>query len=156
MSFLFARNHAELHNVRLSVERISKISDRIVGVGPVGIGLDGILAMVPGVGPLYSALAGAMLVWEGVRARASAGTLIHMSALLVVDTLIEAPGGPIAAIFDTLFTGHKWSANLLTKHMDETIYIEGSREAVKHRPEYADLMARIRAGKEKRRIVFLG
>lgn len=152
---LFARSHADLHNIRLGVQRITKVSDRIVGVGPVGIGLDGILAWVPGAGVLYSAAAGAALIWEGIRARASAGTLMHMGALLAIDTLVDAPGGPIAAIVDTLFTGHKWSANLLLKHMDDTIYIEGTRDQVKSRPEYAELMARIRAGKEHRRIVFL-
>jgi len=154
---LFARSHADLHNIRLSVDRIKNISDRIIGVGPVGIGLDGILAWVPGAGALYSIAAGSMLVFEGVRARAATGVLIHMGALLVVDTLLDVPGGnPIAAVADALFTGHKWAANLLVKHMDETIYIEGTRETVKARPEYIDLMARVRAGKEKRRIVFLG
>ena len=154
---LFARSHADLHNIRLSVDRIKNISDRIVGVGPVGIGLDGILAWVPGAGVLYSLAAGSMLLFEGVRARAASGVLIHMGALLFVDTLLDVPGGnPIAAVADALFTGHKWSANLLLKHMDETIYIEGTRETVKARPEYIDLMARVRAGKEKRRIIFLG
>ncbi len=154
---LFARSHADLHNIRLSVERIKNVSDRIVGVGPVGIGLDGILAMVPGVGALYSLAAGGMLVVEGFRARAASGVLIHMTALIVVNTLLDVPGGnPLMAVVETLFTGHKWAANLLLKHMDETIYIEGTRETVKARPEYIDLMARVRAGKEKRRIVFLG
>lgn len=154
----FARSHAELHNIRLGVERIKNISDHIIGVGPLGIGLDGILSWIPGVGFLYSAIAGTMLVLEGVRARASSGTLIHMSALLFVDTFLDISPvpNPILSAIDTLFTGHKWSANLLLKHMDETIYVEGAQEQARAKPEYAELMARIRAGKERRRIVFLG
>ena len=157
---MLARSHVDLHNTRLGIDRVKKLSDRIVGIGPVGIGLDGILGFVPGLGVFYSLIAGAMLLSAAVRARASAGTLIHMSGLLVVDALLDVPagtpGGVISSLADTLFTGHKWSANLLLKHMDETIYIEGTRERVKDRPEYAELLARIRAGKEKRRIVFLG
>jgi hypothetical protein len=152
----FARSHADLHNIRLGVERIKNVSDRIVGVGPIGIGLDGILSWIPGAGVAYSAIAGTMLVGEGVRARASTGTLIHMAALLFVDTFLDVVPNPVTAIADTFFTGHKWSANLLLKHMDETIYVEGSRDEARRKPEYAELMARIRAGKEKRRIVFLG
>lgn len=57
---------------------------------------------------------------------------------------------------DVLFTGHKWSADLLTNHMDDTIYFEGTRKEVQATQEYRDLLARIQAGKEKRRVVFLG
>lgn len=152
----FARSHADLHNIRLGVERIKNVSDRIVGVGPIGIGLDGILSWIPGAGVAYSAIAGAMLVGEGIRARAATGTLIHMAALLFVDTFLDVVPNPVSAMADTFFTGHKWSANLLLKHMDETIYVEGTAAQARTRPEYADLMASIRAGKEKRRIVFLG
>lgn len=152
----FARSHSDLHNIRLGVERIKNVSDRIVGVGPIGIGLDGILSWIPGAGVAYSGIAGAMLVIEGVRARAATGTLLHMAALLFVDTFLDVVPNPVSAVADTFFTGHKWSANLLLKHMDETIYVEGAREQARNKPEYAELMARIRAGKEKRRIVFLG
>ncbi len=153
---LLARSHADLHNIRLGVDRIVRISDRIVGIGPVGIGLDGLLAAVPGLGVFYSAVAGGALIFEGIRARASVGVLIQMAAYLAVDTLLDVPGGVLNSILDTLFTGHKWSANLLFKHMDETIYIEGTREQMRNRPEYAELMSRVRARKENRRIVFLG
>ena len=152
----FARSHSDLHNIRLGVERIKNVSDRIVGVGPIGIGLDGILSWIPGAGVVYSGVAGSMLVLEGIRARAATGVLIHMAALLFVDTFLDVIPNPVTALADTFFTGHKWSANLLLKHMDETIYVEGTREQARQKPEYAELMARIRAGKEKRRIVFLG
>jgi hypothetical protein len=152
----FARSHADLHNIRLGVNRIKTVSDRIVGVGPVGIGLDGVLAFVPGVGALYSAGAALMLMLEAVRARASIGTLIHMGAVLAADTVLDIPGNPITGVIDAFFTGHKWSANVLLKHMDETHYIEGTRAQARDRPEYADLMAKVRSGKETRRIVFLG
>ena len=40
--------------------------------------------------------------------------------------------------------------------MDDTIYFEGTRKEVQATQEYRDLLARIQAGKEKRRVVFLG
>ena len=55
-----------------------------------------------------------------------------------------------------LFTGHKWAADMLLKHMEQTIYCEGTRDVSMHTGEYRDLMARVRAGKESRRIIFLG
>ncbi len=157
---MFARTHAELHNVRLGVDRIRTVSDRIVGLGPFGVGLDSLLSFVPVLGVIYSGGAALMLLMEGVRARASTWTLAHMGLLLFVDTLLDVPGstplGFLSGIADTLFTGHKWSANLLLKHMDDTLYIEGSRAQAKGTAEYAELMADVRAGREKRRIVFLG
>ncbi len=45
---------------------------------------------------------------------------------------------------------------MLTNHMDDTIYFEGTRKEVQGTAEYRDLLERIRAGKEKRRVVFLG
>ncbi len=158
---MFARSHADLHNVRQGVGKLKNLSDRLIGVGPFGIGLDGVLSFVPVAGVVYSAVAAGLLLMHGVRARASMETLAHMGVLLVIDTLLDVPGalpgvGVASGIADTLFTGHKWSANLLLKHMDDTIYLEGTRAQAKGRPDYAELMANIRAGREKRRIVFLG
>ena len=39
---IFAKSHIELHNIRNNVERVKKLSDNVVGVGPLGIGLDGL------------------------------------------------------------------------------------------------------------------
>ncbi|ATQ43555.1 DUF4112 domain-containing protein [Caulobacter mirabilis] len=152
---VIARSHLDLHNIRSSIERTKKMSDGVVKIGPFGIGLDGLLGFVPWAGALYSGGAGLVLVIDGVRARAAPMVLAEMSLILAVDTLtpfIPKAGGFI----DALFTGHKWAADLLLRHMDETIYFEGSREQAMNSAEYRDLMARVRAGKEQRRVVFLG
>jgi hypothetical protein len=157
---LQARTHIELHNIRKNVEQIKKLSDNIVGVGPFGVGMDAALNFLPNIGKVnpgvaYSGLAGALLVFQGIRAHAAAMVLVQMSAILIVDTL--APMfGKAGAVADALFTGHKWAADMLLKHMEETIYFEGTREEALHTVEYRDLMGRIRVGKENRRIVFLG
>ena len=45
---IFARSHVDLHSIRNNVERVKKLSDNIVGVGPLGIGMDGLLTRIPG------------------------------------------------------------------------------------------------------------
>jgi hypothetical protein len=151
-----ARSQRDLQKIRSSVARIRMLSDRVVGVGPVGIGMDGLLSWLPGAGFLYSAGAAAILVAQAARARAPTGTLARMTAILAFDTLLDVIPNPVTAAIDTFFTGHKWSADMLLRHMDQTIYIEGAEQDAQAKPEYAELMARIRAGTETRRVVFLG
>jgi hypothetical protein len=152
---IFAKSHVELHNIRANVERVKKLSDNVVGVGPVGVGLDGLLTWIPGAGELYSLGAGGLIVLDAVRARAAPMIIIQICAIILIDTV--AGSIPVAGkAVDVLFTGHKWSADMLTKHMDDTIYFEGSRKEVQATQEYRDLLARIQAGKENRRVVFLG
>jgi hypothetical protein len=152
---ILARTHLDLHNVRSSIERTKKLSDNVIGVGPFGVGLDAALNLVPGAGALYSFLAGVLLIYDGVRARAEPMILVQMGGILAVDTIAPLAGN-LGKIADVLFTGHKWAADMLLKHMEETIYFEGAREDALNTAEYRDLMARVRAGKEKRRVVFLG
>ncbi|MDO9247462.1 MAG: DUF4112 domain-containing protein, partial [Phenylobacterium sp.] len=132
---LFAQSHIDLHNIRNSIERTKKLSDNVVGIGPFGVGLDGLLTWIPGAGALYSLGAGAILLFDGVRARAAPMILLQMFAIIAIDTLVgEVPvAGKLA---DLLFTGHKWSADMLLKHMEDTIYFEGTRKDAANSPEY--------------------
>lgn len=151
----FAQSHLDLHNIKNSIERTKQMSDGVIKIGPFGVGLDALLGFVPPLGAAYSAGAGLILVVDGLRARAAPMVLAEMTLILAVDTL--TPFIPKAGVLiDALFTGHKWAADLLLRHMDETIYFEGTREQAQASSEYRDLMTRVRAGKEKRRVVFLG
>ncbi len=152
---IFAKSHLDLHNIRNNVERVKKLSDNIVGIGPLGIGLDGLLTWIPGAGELYSLGAGGLIIWDAVRARAAPMIVVQIIAIILIDTVSGALPGA-GKVVDVLFTGHKWSADMLTKHMDDTIYFEGSRKDAQGTQEYRDLLSRIHAGKEKRRVVFLG
>ncbi|MBR7620463.1 DUF4112 domain-containing protein [Phenylobacterium sp. 20VBR1] len=152
---LVAQSHIDLHNIRSSIERTKKLSDNLVGIGPLGIGLDGLLTWIPGAGELFSVGAGCLLLFDGLRARAAPMVLLQMFAILAVDTLAGAAGN-LGKLADVLFTGQKWAADMLLKHMEDTIYFEGTRKDAANSPEYKDVLSRIRAGKEKRRVVFLG
>ena len=148
-----ARTEIDVHNGRAAIERISRISDNLIGIGPFGIGLDGILAWAPGVGEVYSLGAGAALIAQGYRARVPFSVLAQAGALVSIRTLANI--FPIlGGIIVDLFRGHRMAAKMLVRAIDDTLYIEGAR-SIDH-PRYAEAIARIRSGEERRRIVFLG
>jgi hypothetical protein len=110
---------SELERIRKSVDRVGRLSDGIIRIGPWGLGLDGVLAWVPipGVSEAYSAIAGAFILVQGARARVPLHVLIVAAALLASNTLIEAIplGGAVAS---DLFLAHKWSARLVCKAIE--------------------------------------
>ncbi len=105
------------HRAWRSAERIKRLSDRLVGIGPFGIGLDAVLDWIPGLGPIYSAGAGALLVGQALSARASAATILRMIAYLAADTATSSV--PLAGwAIDALFPGHLMAANALQKDIE--------------------------------------
>ena len=148
-----AKTQIDVHNGRKAIERIGRVSDNLIGIGPFGIGLDGILAWVPGLGEVYSIGAGAALVLEGYRARVPANVLVQAGMLVSVRTLANI--FPIlGGVIVDFFRGHRMAARLLVQAIDDTLYIEGVPDRA--HPEYATVLARIRSGEERRRVVFLG
>lgn len=108
---------AKAHRAWKSAETIKRLSDRLIGVGPFGLGVDGVLAWVPGAGLVYGIGAGALLVAHGFLAGASAATLARMTAYLVVDNLSDTI--PVAGwAFDTLFPAHLMAAKALQKDIE--------------------------------------
>jgi hypothetical protein len=102
------------HRAWRNAERIKQLSDNLVRIGPWGIGLDGVLAWVPGAGTIYSLGTGGLLLYEGVQARASAWTLARMAAYMVVNSAMSDV--PIVGwAMDTLFRGQLMAANALQK-----------------------------------------
>lgn len=110
-----ARDRA--HRAWRSAERIRKLSDRVVGVGPFGVGLDGVLSWVPGAGTIYSVGAGGLLLYEAVQAGASKATIARMAAYLALDSASSGVWG-IGSIIDTFFTGHAFAARLFERAAD--------------------------------------
>lgn len=111
-----ARDRA--HRAWRSAERIRKLSDRVVGVGPFGLGLDGVLSWVPGAGTIYSVGAGGLLLYEAVQAGASKATLARMAAYLALDSASSGVWG-IGSLIDTFFTGHAFAARALQKDIEK-------------------------------------
>jgi hypothetical protein len=104
----------EAHRAWITAEKIKRIADRLVGLGPWGIGLDGLLACVPVAGTAFSLGAGLWLVFEGLAARASAFTLARMIFYVGFRTAVSIV--PVEGwLVDILFRGHLHAANALQK-----------------------------------------
>lgn len=106
------------HRIWRSVNVIKKLSDRVVGIGPFGLGIDGVLAWIPAAGPAYSVGAGVFLVVQGVRSGASGSTLARMVGYLAADTATSAVP-VIGWAVDTLFPGHLMAATALQKDIED-------------------------------------
>ena len=106
------------HRIWRSVNVIKRLSDRVVGIGPFGLGIDGVLAWVPGVGPIYSLGAGSFLVLQALRSGASPSTMARMVAYLAADSATSSV--PILGYaVDTLFPGHLMAATALQKDIED-------------------------------------
>jgi hypothetical protein len=105
---------AEAHRAWLTAEKIKLVSDRLIPIGPWGVGLDGLLAFVPVAGGLYSLAAGGWLLIEALRVRASPWTLARMTAYVAFNTATaEIP--IIGQTADFFFRGHLMAAVALQK-----------------------------------------
>lgn len=105
------------HRAWRAAERIKRLSDRLVGVGPFGIGLDGALAFAYPIDIIYSVGAGLLLMGQGFAAGASVPTLIRMGLYVAGDSaLSQIPLLGWAA--DVFIQGHLMAANALQKDIE--------------------------------------
>ena len=105
------------HRAWRNAERIKKLSDNLIKIGPWGLGLDGVLAWVPAAGTIYSLGSGGLLLYEGVQAKASAWTITRMAAYMAVNSAMsDVP--IIGWAMDTLFRGQLMAANALQKDIE--------------------------------------
>jgi ethanolamine transporter EutH len=110
----------DLQAIRASVALIGRLSDGLIRVGPLSLGLEGVLSWIPGLGELYGSGAAAFLLIQGARARVPASTLLAAAALMGGRTLISAI--PIAgAAASDLLTAHKWSARMIVAAIDRRL-----------------------------------
>ena len=121
---------APAHLVKLlhDCERAARLSDRIVKIGPLNLGIDSALALLPGGGGLYTIGLGGWLLYMGFKAQASRATLLRMGAYVGVDALTaEVP--VLGAAVDMLFPGHVLAVRALRADLErrfDPIPLEGS------------------------------
>ncbi|MBI5939055.1 MAG: DUF4112 domain-containing protein, partial [Caulobacterales bacterium] len=107
------------HSAWKSAETIKKLSDRVVGFGPFGVGLDGILAWIPGAGLIYSGGAAVYLLYLAVQAGVSFTSIAKMAGVLGIDVLMSGVPLPVVPdIADMLWQGHLMAANSLQKDIE--------------------------------------
>ena len=112
-----ATERQKAHQAWRHAETIKRLSDRLIGIGPFGLGLDGVLAWVPWAGLAYGLGAGGLLLFHAVQAKASGPTLARMAAYLAADNLSDTV--PVLGwAVDTLFPGHLMAAKALQKDVE--------------------------------------
>lgn len=151
---------ADIEKVWVDVDRLRKLSDRVVGVGPFGLGLDAALTWVPVVGTVYSVGAAGWLLLQAVKVKAPAGTVARMLAYLGLDSATTAIGEVpfldfVPNVVDTLFPGHLLAARALQKHIETTHWVEDSFAAARASGAHERHLATVRADRKLRRIVYL-
>jgi hypothetical protein len=105
------------HRAWRNAQRIKRLSDDLIKIGPWGIGLDGALAWIPMAGTAYSLGSGGLLLYEGLRAEASAWTLTRMATYMLVNSAFS--GIPVLGwAADTLFRGQLMAAKALQKDIE--------------------------------------
>ena len=105
------------HRIWRSVDRAKALSDRVIGIGPFGVGMDGVLTFIPGAGLVYTIGAGGFLLVQALRTGASVATLARMAAYLAVDTATtEIP--IVGDAVDFFFPGHLMAAKALQKDIE--------------------------------------
>jgi hypothetical protein len=110
----------ERRAIRDSVRRVGRLSDSLVRIGPLSLGVDGILAWVPGVGEIYSSAAAMFILVQGARAGVPVPTLAAAGALLVCRTAITTVPLAGAAAAD-IFTAHRWAAAMIVAAIDRQL-----------------------------------
>ncbi|THD57447.1 DUF4112 domain-containing protein [Phenylobacterium sp.] len=110
----------ELRSIRDSVALVGRLSDSLVHIGPFSLGIDGVLSWAPGLGDLYSTVAGAFIVVQGARAGVPGAVLGGAALLLACRTVVGAV--PVAgSAFADFFTAHKWAAAMIVRSIDERL-----------------------------------
>ncbi|MES2036072.1 MAG: DUF4112 domain-containing protein [Pseudomonadota bacterium] len=121
------------HSAYRTAETVKRLSDRVVGFGPFGIGLDGLLTWIPGAGLVYGVGAGGYLLLRAFQAGAAPLTLARMLGYLVVDTATsEVP--IVGDAIDLLFPGHLLAATAMQKDIERRHGVPEGMESVLRRP----------------------
>ena len=123
------------HSAYRSAETLKKLSDRVIGFGPFGVGLDGVLTWIPGAGLVYSAGASLFLAWSAIRAGASLSTLAKMAGFLGIDMLLS-PVPVVGDLADMLWQGHLMAATTLQKDIEARHGAPDGLDSVLRRPRH--------------------
>lgn len=152
------RTIGDIEKIWTNVEGVKKLSDRAVGIGPFGIGLDGLLTWVPMVGTVYSVGAAGWLLMQAVRVKASPATIARMAGYLGLDSATTAVGEVVPFVPDVVdffFPGHLMAAKALQKDIETTHWVEASEREARASGEHERHVDEMRRKPGLKRIVYL-
>lgn len=148
-----SRTIGDIEKIWSNVEGVKKLSDRVIGIGPFGVGMDGLLTWIPGLGLAYSVIAGGWLIIQGVRARVAPATMVRMLAYIGLDSATsEVP--LVGDAVDFLFPGHLMAAKALQKDIETTHWVEASGRDARDSGDHERHVAAMR-GAGRKRLVYL-
>jgi hypothetical protein len=148
------RSIRDIENIWSNVEGVKKLSDRVIGIGPFGLGLDALLTWVPVVGTAYTMGTGGWLMLQAVRAKATPATLARMGAYMAIDTATGTV--PLAGdLVDTFFPGQLMAARALQKHIETTHWVEDTEANARANGDHDIHEAKVRDDPTLKRIVYL-
>lgn len=154
------RTIGDIEKIWTNVEGVKKMSDRAIGIGPFGIGLDGLLTWVPVIGTLYSVGAAGWLLVQAVRVKASPATLLRMAGYLGLDSATTVVGEVpllnfVPNVVDVLFPGHLMAAKALQKDIEGTHWVEANEREARANGDHERHLAEMRRKGGLRRLVYL-
>lgn len=154
------RTIGDIEKIWTNVESVKKLSDRVIGIGPFGVGMDGLLTWIPVVGTAYTVGAAGWLIVQAIRARAAPGTVVRMAGYLGLDSVTTAVGEVpfldfVPSVVDVLFPGHLMAAKALQKDIETTHWVEASERDARASGDHDRHVARMKADPKLRRIVYL-
>jgi hypothetical protein len=154
------RSIADIEKIWLNVDRLKKTSDRVVGIGPFGIGLDGLLTWVPVVGTAYTVGAAGWLLMQAVRVKAPPATIARMLGYLGLDSATTAIGEVpfldfVPSVVDVLFPGHLLAAKALQGHIESAHWVEDSEANARASGDHDRHLAKVKADRKLKRVVYL-
>jgi hypothetical protein len=148
------RSIRDIEKIWSNVEGVKKLSDRVIGIGPFGLGMDALLTWVPVVGTVYTVGTGGWLMLQAVRAKASPKALAQMAAYMAIDTATGTV--PIAGdVVDTFFPGQLLAARALQKDIEATHWVEDTEAKAKASGDHERHLETVRTSPTLRRIVYL-
>lgn len=154
------RTIGDIEKIWANVEGVKKLSDRVIGAGPFGIGMDGLLTWVPIVGTAYTVGAAGWLLVQAGRAKASPGAIFRMLSYLGLESFVTAIGEVpfldfVPSVADVLFPGHLLAARALQQDIESTHWVEASERQARASGEHERHLADMRRNPKLRRVVYL-
>jgi hypothetical protein len=110
---LTPRQRAHLQRLR----RLARVMDARWGIGPVGIGLDSILGLVPVAGDVSTAATGLYVLWVARELGVPRSTQVRMALTTALDLLLGLV--PIAGdLADAVLKANMRNVRLIEKHLE--------------------------------------
>ena len=106
------------------IEWLAWLMDDSIRIGPWGIGLDGFLGLIPGVGDMAGAAVSALIIARAMQSGISKGAILRMVANVGLDSLVGAVPF-LGDLFDFAFKANRYNLQIYREA------IRGDREPIR-------------------------